>query len=281
MAESQPHQGRLSNLTLRIISAAVLAPIVILAVWIGGLVYAALVVVAGILGFLEWTRMSGMAPVSPVRLFVAAALGAGLFAVYFRQWQLATILLLAPAAILIAVGCVLEQMKWAGLGALYIAVPASGLVLIRIDPDRGLAAIFFVILVVWATDIAAYFGGRAIGGPRLWPQVSPKKTWAGGLSGLAAALLVGAVVSAYLFGAPRVGDIVVAGILSVFSQAGDFLESAVKRRFGAKDSGNLIPGHGGILDRLDGMFGASAAALVLSVAGAGSILPVVEVSSSQ
>jgi phosphatidate cytidylyltransferase len=155
----------------------------------------------------------------------------------------------------------------------YVTVPAAGLILVRPDPDTGLAAVIFIMLVVWATDIVAYFGGRAIGGPKLWPRVSPKKTWSGGLCGLAAALLVGYLMSQYLFGAARFGDILAAGILSIFSQAGDFLESGVKRRFDVKDSGNLIPGHGGVLDRVDGLFGAAAVTLVLVGVGTGSILP--------
>ncbi len=281
MAEYQPHQDRLNNLTLRIISAAVLAPLVILAVWIGGWIFVALIVAVAVLGYFEWVRISGFSPGDPICLSVAVALGIGLLAVYFGPWQLAAFLLLAPAAALIAVGCVMTNLKWAGLGAIYIAVPACSLIVIRTDPEKGLAAIFLIMLVVWATDIAAYFGGRTIGGPKLWPQVSPNKTWSGGISGLVAALMVGAILSAYLFGYPQAGDVFVAGVLSVFSQAGDFLESAVKRRFGAKDSGNLIPGHGGILDRIDGIIGASAVAFVLSIAGIGSILPEVGVPTAQ
>ena len=258
-----------------------MAPVAIFAVWAGGWIFAAFVLVVGVLGYFEWVRICGMSPSNPVCLSVAASLGAGLIAVYSDAFQLAAFLLLAPAAVLLAMGCVVAQLKWAGLGAIYISVPASSLIIIRTAPENGLAAILLIVLVVWATDIAAYFGGRAMGGPKLWPQVSPKKTWSGGVSGLAAGLCVGAILSAYLFGFPQSGDIVVAGILSVFSQAGDFLESAVKRHFGVKDSGNLIPGHGGILDRIDGINGAAAIALVLSFAGIGSILPEVGVPATQ
>jgi len=265
-----------SNLALRVISAAVLAPLVLLAVWAGGLVFAALVIVIAVLGFWEWTQMSG--PVEPAvsRYAGAGALAAGLLALHFQYWQLALIIIMTPAVAVLVAGRTRPSLMWAGLGMFYVAVPAAGLILVRSDATTGLAAVIFIMLVVWATDIVAYFGGRAIGGPKLWPRVSPKKTWSGGLCGLAAALLVGYLMSQYLFSAARFGDILAAGILSVFSQAGDFLESGVKRRFDVKDSGSIIPGHGGVLDRVDGLFGAAAIALPLVSVGTGSILPYFE-----
>jgi len=250
--------------------------LVLLAVWAGGLVFAALVIVIAVLGFWEWTQMSG--PVEPAvsRYAGAGALAAGLLALHFQYWQLALIIIMTPAVAVLVAGRTRPSLMWAGLGMFYVAVPAAGLILVRSDATTGLAAVIFIMLVVWATDIVAYFGGRAIGGPKLWPRVSPKKTWSGGLCGLAAALLVGYLMSQYLFSAARFGDILAAGILSVFSQAGDFLESGVKRRFDVKDSGSIIPGHGGVLDRVDGLFGAAAIALPLVSVGTGSILPYFE-----
>jgi phosphatidate cytidylyltransferase len=270
----QPSAGKApSNLTLRVISALILAPVVLLAVWAGGIVFSALIIAIAVLGFWEWTQMSGPQDPEWTRPGLAGTLACGLLALHFHQWELAVIFIVTPAVAALVIGCAAEPQKWAGLGIFYVALPAAGLILIRSGGPTGLAAVIFIMLVVWATDIVAYFGGRAIGGPKLWPRVSPNKTWSGGICGLAAALLVGIAMSGYLFGEPRFGDILVAAILSVFSQAGDFLESGVKRRFGAKDSGNLIPGHGGVLDRVDGLFGAAAIALLLSVAGMGSILP--------
>ncbi len=280
MDDLQPDRVGLSNLTLRVISASVLAPVALAAVWAGGVIFAVLVILIAVLGYWEWTAMSG--PPSPAwsRPAAAAALGAGLLALHFRQWELATILVVTPIAAMLVIGSVVERQRWSGLGALYVVLPAAGLMFVRADPQAGFMAIVFIMLVVWATDIAAYFGGRALGGPKLWPMVSPKKTWSGGLCGLAAAMAVGAAVSSYLFGSAQFEDVAVAACLSVFSQAGDFLESAVKRRFGAKDSGTLIPGHGGVLDRVDGLFGAAVAAFALALAGAGSVLPALSVASS-
>ncbi|MEO8321741.1 MAG: phosphatidate cytidylyltransferase, partial [Bradyrhizobium sp.] len=133
-------------------------------------------------------------------------------------------------------------------------------VLLRLDPVRGFAAVMFVLLIVWASDTGGYFAGRGIGGPKLWPRVSPKKTWAGAVGGLLASLAVAGGFAALDLG--KTGHLLLsAGVLSVASQLGDLFESAVKRRFGVKDSSHIIPGHGGLMDRLDGYV----AAVVLAV----------------
>ena len=118
-----------------------------------------------------------------------------------------------------------------------------------------------VLLVVWATDIGGYFAGRLIGGPKLWPQVSPKKTWAGAIGGFAASLGVAAGFAAFNFG-KIVPLLLLGAVLSIASQLGDLFESAVKRRFGVKDSSHIIPGHGGLMDRLDGFVAAIVLAAV-------------------
>jgi phosphatidate cytidylyltransferase len=134
---------------------------------------------------------------------------------------------------------------------------------IRDAPGYGFAALIFVLAIVWVTDSGAFFAGRFIGGPKLWPRLSPKKTWAGAIGGLIAGVLAGAVAAAF-FGVPMTSGLVAAAIgLSVFCQLGDLFESWVKREFGAKDSGSIIPGHGGIMDRVDGLtFAAMAAVLI-------------------
>jgi len=159
----------------------------------------------------------------------------------------------------------LPSAGWLVLGVLYAGVLLVAPILLRRDAALGFVAILVVFAIVWATDIAAYFAGRAIGGPKLWPAVSPKKTWSGAiggtLGGVAAGLLVvklsGLAVSPML--------VLVAIGLSVVAQAGDLLESAVKRHFGAKDASQLIPGHGGLMDRLDGFLTAAAAAVMVGL----------------
>jgi phosphatidate cytidylyltransferase len=148
-----------------------------------------------------------------------------------------------------------ERRGWSAAGFFYAAAALVASVLVRLDPNEGLAALIFVLLVVWVTDIGGYFAGRGIGGPKLWPRVSPKKTWAGALGGFAGSLVIAAGFAAFGLGKP-LPLLLLAAILSVASQLGDLFESAVKRRFGVKDSSHIIPGHGGLLDRLDGFVAA-------------------------
>ena len=167
--------------------------------------------------------------------------------------------------LLIAAGAVVAAWEWTRLcgwslgwtsaGLVYVGLPAAALLWLR-GQDRETA--FWVLLVVWATDIAAYAVGRAIGGWRLLPKVSPNKTWAGAIGGIVAAALAGWIVAAGF--ALSVDPILVAGLsalLALAAQGGDLFESAVKRHFGAKDAGKLIPGHGGLLDRIDGLMAAA------------------------
>jgi phosphatidate cytidylyltransferase len=148
------------------------------------------------------------------------------------------------------------------LGIGYALAASIGSTLVRRDPASGFAALMLVLLVVWATDIGGYFAGRTIGGPKLWPQVSPKKTWAGAIGGFVASLAVAAGFAALNFG-KMVPMLLLASGLSIAAQLGDLFESAVKRRFGVKDSSHIIPGHGGLMDRLDGFVAAIVLAALL------------------
>ena len=152
-----------------------------------------------------------------------------------------------------------SQRNWSALGFLYAAMAEIASVLLRLDPVKGFAALVFVLVIVWVTDSGGYFAGRGIGGPKLWPRVSPKKTWAGAIGGFVASLAVAGAFAALDLG--KAGPLLmISGVLSVVSQLGDLFESAVKRRFGVKDSSQIIPGHGGLLDRLDGFVAAVAMA---------------------
>jgi len=158
-----------------------------------------------------------------------------------------------------------DFLIWMIAGFLYAGVLLLAPIILRRDPALGFVAILFLFAVVWGTDIAAYFAGRALGGPKLWAAVSPNKTWSGALGGalggVVAALLV--VTVAGLVIAPML--VLVALVLSIASQAGDLLESALKRQFGAKDASDLIPGHGGLMDRLDGFLTAVLAAVMVGL----------------
>jgi phosphatidate cytidylyltransferase len=135
-------------------------------------------------------------------------------------------------------------------------------VLVRLDQVWGFVALMLILLIVWVTDIGGYFAGRGLGGPKLWPRVSPKKTWAGAIGGFTASLAVAAGFAALGLG-KMIPLLLLAAVLSIVSQLGDLFESAVKRAFGVKDSSQIIPGHGGLLDRLDGyVFAVVAAALI-------------------
>ena len=154
---------------------------------------------------------------------------------------------------------------WMLAGLVYADILLLGPVALRRDAEFGFAAILFLFAVVWTTDIAAYFTGRALGGPKLWPAVSPKKTWSGAIGGMVGAVAAGLLVL-WLMGL-AVGPmlVLVAAVLSAISQAGDLLESSIKRHFGAKDASHLIPGHGGLMDRLDGFLTAVLAAVMVGL----------------
>jgi phosphatidate cytidylyltransferase len=165
------------------------------------------------------------------------------------------------------------RMLWAGGGVAYAGVGLLAPALLRRDPALGLTAFLFLAAIVWMTDIFAYAAGRLAGGPLLWPRVSPNKTWAGAVGGAAGGVAGGTLV-AYASGVGNLAALgVIALVLSAAAQAGDLLESAVKRRFGAKDASHLIPGHGGLMDRLDGFLVAALAALLIGVAQGGTDAP--------
>lgn len=258
-ASSRPTSG----LTLRILSSLVLVPLALAAAWLGTPFLPALVALAGAgMGF-EWARLS-RAP-SPVALLLmiaapflaSCAIAAGEDG---AAWLIA--LIGAGGAALVAPRP--AARAWSALGTLWIALPCMAL--LWLDRIGGRRAIFFLFAVVWASDIGAYAFGRLIGGPKLAPALSPNKTWAGALGGLACAMLIGAAAAA-IAGASMPGFVAVSFAVAVAAQLGDLAESFVKRRFGVKDSGQLIPGHGGLLDRLDSLLAAAAALALLIVAG--------------
>ncbi|MCP4619106.1 MAG: phosphatidate cytidylyltransferase [Bradyrhizobium sp.] len=259
-APAAPAEQGSSNLLMRVLAAVVLAPLAIAIAWLGGWPWTLLVmlVTAGL--YVEWLLVVGLAREWRATVpGVAALLIAGICLIAGR---------LDAALIALGIGFVAvallppQRRNWSATGFFYAAAAEVASVLVRQDPVNGFAALFFVLLVVWAADIGGYFAGRGIGGPKLWPRVSPKKTWAGAIGGFIGGLAVAGVFAAA--GSGKTGPLLaLAGFLSVISQLGDLFESAVKRRFGVKDSSHIIPGHGGLLDRLDGFVAAVVAAAIL------------------
>jgi phosphatidate cytidylyltransferase len=237
------------NLVMRIAVAAVLIPFAVAIAWAGGWLWSTLVMLAAIGLFVEWLAIVGLAGATRVTApGVAALVIAG---VCLAMNRLDAALVVLGVGLVVVAAIAPERRNWAATGFLYAAAAQIASVLLRLDPVKGFAALMFVLLIVWVTDSGGYFAGRGIGGPKLWPRVSPKKTWAGAIGGLAASVAVAA--GFVLFDLGRMGPLLlISGALSVVSQLGDLFESAVKRRFGVKDSSHIIPGHGGLMDRLDG-----------------------------
>jgi len=257
-----------SNALLRILSALVLAPLAIAVAWFGGVPFAAFWGVAALGVWWEWSTLIA---VSAWRLVVLT--GAGVLALAFALAVAGRYLAAAVVVLLGAIGANIVAPAgrgiWLGGGIVYAGVLLLAPILIRHQALWGFVAIVFVFGVVWATDILAYFVGRLVGGPKLWPKVSPNKTWAGAVGGVLGAVAVGWIVASFAVAGEALHLALVAFGLSIASQAGDLFESAVKRRFGAKDAGHIIPGHGGLMDRLDGFIVAAAIAAVYGICRAG------------
>jgi phosphatidate cytidylyltransferase len=247
-----------TELGARVASAVVLGTIVLLAAHRGGSPFALLWLIAAIAVLVEWTEIAGTEP----RRTLQAALGAGLAgltAVYLASLSplVAAAVFAAGLISAAALGRTAPDRLWGAAGFAVAAVLVLVPPLVRDDPQLGLVGLLWMFAVVWASDISAYFVGRSVGGPKLWPRVSPRKTWSGFLGGLAAGTGAGVLVPAtasrwgWAVPLPLAGIAVVSALASLVGQLGDLAESALKRRFGVKDSGRLIPGHGGVMDRLD------------------------------
>jgi phosphatidate cytidylyltransferase len=258
-AEAAASEQGSRNLLARVIAALVLAPVAIAIAYAGGFLWTVLVTLAVIGLYVEWLMIVGLGrEMRVVASGVVALAAAGVCLV--AGWIDASLAVLAVgliASVLISP----ERRNWTATGFFYAGAAQIASVLLRLDSEKGFIALMFVFLIVWVTDIGGYFAGRGIGGPKLWPRVSPKKTWAGAIGGFIASLVVACGFAA--FGLGRTGPLLLlSAALSVVSQFGDLFESAVKRRFGVKDSSHIIPGHGGLMDRLDGFVAAVVVAAI-------------------
>ena len=242
-----------NNLLLRIVAALVMAPLAVAMAYVGGWLWTGLVTLAAIGLYIEWLAIIGARKPRLVLVGVLILLGVGWVDLgHIGKIYVSVVVVLGILAVAILSS---DRRLWSAVGIGYALAASIGSSAVRFDPLWGFAALMLVLLVVWATDIGGYVAGRLIGGPKLWPQVSPKKTWAGAIGGFAASLGVAAGFAAFNFG-KIIPMLLLGAVLSIASQLGDLFESAVKRRFGVKDSSHIIPGHGGLLDRLDGFVAA-------------------------
>ena len=242
------------ELRLRIISAIVLAAVILTATWYGGMMFRLFAGVLSLLIYYEWTSITKLSDTNPTGYawgwFAIAVMSGNTI---FGEPSL-DLPLLSGFTLTAALFPVLRGKNWWLVGGMiYAGLSGISLAAIRGEEPTGCVAMVFVFAIVWATDILAYFVGRAIGGPKLAPSISPGKTWSGAIGGTVSGVIAGAAVAGVYHG--RIGIVVLALslALSVFSQIGDLFESFIKRRFKVKDSSHLIPGHGGFMDRVDGL----------------------------
>lgn len=249
MVASAPASHKSRELLLRLISAAVLIPFALFVVSEGGVALGlACALFAAVMGY-EWSRMTA-SPIMPLTAVFAAL---PVMAATLSGLALSLLLLALCAVIVTAMHpSDLRHKVVSGFGVIYSAGLPLGLFLLRDGPWDGQAAALIVMGTVWASDSGAYFAGRGFGGPPLSPKDSPSKTWSGALGAVLCSALCG-LIAAGLLDAPRLPWLVAGIVISVAAQWGDLFESQLKRRFGVKDTSGFVPGHGGVMDRVDGL----------------------------
>ena len=268
MTDGEPPKAapNMRDVGVRVAAGVAMASVALAVLWAGSLPFAVLVGAVAVVVSWEWGRIVRSAGVDAI--FVIQA-GAVIAAVLLASRGVAGLGLIAVlvAAILSALLAFGERGHMAALGALYAGLPAVALVWLRGADMVGMLAVLFLLLAVWSTDTGAYFAGRRIGGPKLMPRVSPNKTWSGLIGGVVAAGVVGLVFALLANAGLHPGRMTVSAmVLGLVSQAGDLFESALKREYGVKDASALIPGHGGFMDRVDGLAAAAVLAAIFAMA---------------
>ncbi len=257
-----PVGRRWGDLGLRAASGVVLVLLAVATTWAGGAAFILAWLAAAIGVNWEWQRLvGGRAPIPRVAVGAIALVA---IAILPPAWASVTLI---GAAGLLALVAGEGHRAWAAAGVIYAGLLAMAVLALRFSTPLGVRSIVWLFATVWSTDVFAYLGGRLIGGPKLWPRVSPSKTWSGTLTGVIVGTLAGTIAATYDLATPTSSAAVITLTFgaAVLSQAGDAFESGVKRRFGVKDSSRLIPGHGGLMDRLDGFIAAASFALAVGL----------------
>jgi len=269
-----PQTGGWDELGTRVLSSIVLGTAVIAVVYLGGLVFSAVIILVAMVMIYEWDKLCENSWLGPIGLTHTVFIGATLlFAGADMLVQAAYSALFGMLAVAAIAIYLRRPVLWPVLGVAYIAAPCVSVMVLRGQGSEGMAVVFLSFAVVWVTDSGAYLIGKSVGGPRLAPRISPKKTWAGLVGGTLCGTAAGSAVA-------LLTDLAPLGVLAALSfgltfaaHAGDLLESALKRHFGAKDSSALIPGHGGILDRVDGLIFVWPAMVIIQFIHGGTLLP--------
>jgi phosphatidate cytidylyltransferase len=252
------------ELALRVCSALVLVPLALGAAYLGGWPFAVLWGLAAMVVLWEWNSLVAGSDQRIVLTTGGASLALAI-ALVLTGHLLAAVIVLAISTLGVASLAPAKRRTWIAAGVPYAGALGVAPIVLRSDNGEGFLAVIFLFAVVWTTDIAAYFAGRAIGGPKLMPRVSPNKTWSGAIGGTLAAVVVALALAKVTALTGLFAITMLAVVLSICAQGGDLFESFLKRRFGAKDSGHLIPGHGGLMDRLDGFVTASVMAALIGL----------------
>lgn len=256
MSGSKPNPSQWYDLATRVASGVVMVVVGVGAMWLGEHVFH--VFVAIICGLMVWELVRMIAPEARgVAVQLAGLSGAAVMLAAYLPAGFAVPVMLAP--VLVGIGQLSQHRPTFSIYAILVLLAGYGMITVR--DDLGFIWILWLVVVVVVTDIAGYFAGRMIGGPKFWPSISPKKTWSGTAAGWVGAAITGALFTAY--SDAGLGLIALSMVVSFASQMGDIAESAIKRKMGVKDSSNLIPGHGGVLDRCDGMLGAAVFLLLI------------------